>query len=109
MSMPSSSELVATTAGSWPDFSASSMCLRSSRETLPWWARATTGAAPVAIADCAMHLGRQPSAADPRGGAAASTVSARAAAISLSRAQSRSASRRELAKTIVDRCAVIRS
>ena len=48
MSMPSSRLEVATTAGSWPDLSASSMCLRSSRETLPWWARAITGGAPVA-------------------------------------------------------------
>ena len=54
MSMPSSTSSVATTAGSWPDLSSSSMCLRSSRETLPWWARATSGAAPVAAGDCAM-------------------------------------------------------
>ena len=54
MSMPSSSELVATTAGSRPDLSASSICLRSSLETLPWWARATTGAAPPAAPDWAM-------------------------------------------------------
>ena len=49
MSMPSSRLEVATTAGSWPDLSASSICLRSSRETLPWWARATTGGAPPAL------------------------------------------------------------
>ena len=39
---------VATTAGRSPALSASSMCLRSSRETEPWWARAITGAAPAA-------------------------------------------------------------
>ena len=36
MSMPSSSDAVATTAGSWPSFSASSVSCRSSRARLPW-------------------------------------------------------------------------
>ena len=40
MSMPSSRLDVATTAGSRPDFSASSISDRCSRDTLPWWARA---------------------------------------------------------------------
>ena len=39
MSMPSSSELVATRAGSRPAFSSSSIASRCSRATLPWWAR----------------------------------------------------------------------
>ncbi len=64
MSMPSSRLLVATTAGRSPALSASSMCLRSSRETEPWWARATTGAAPAAIPDSAMiSAGVRPPAA----------------------------------------------
>ena len=40
MSMPSSRLLVATTAGSAPDLSASSISTRCSRLTDPWWARA---------------------------------------------------------------------
>ncbi len=36
MSMPSSRLEVATTAGRRPDFSASSICARSSLETEPW-------------------------------------------------------------------------
>src|SRR5262245_24812878 len=69
MSMPSSSELVATTAGRRPALRSSSMTLRCSRLTEPWWARASPPPA-----------------------------------ISLRRAQTRSASRRELANTIVERC-----
>ncbi len=41
MSMPSSSDEVATTAGSCPDFSASSTTARCSRDTEPWCALAT--------------------------------------------------------------------
>ena len=41
MSMPSSRLEVATTAGSRPDFSASSTIARCSRDTEPWWAAAT--------------------------------------------------------------------
>ena len=50
MSMPSSSDEVATTAGSRPDFSASSTSARCSRDTDPWWAEATgdLGGAPAA-------------------------------------------------------------
>ena len=40
MSMPSSSEEVATRQGSSPDFSRSSTISRSSRASEPWWARA---------------------------------------------------------------------
>ncbi len=39
MSMPSSSELVATSAGSRPALSSSSISRRCSRAMLPWWAR----------------------------------------------------------------------
>jgi hypothetical protein len=49
MSMPSSSDEVATTAGSRPDFSSSSTSARCSRDTEPWWARATTGGAPSPV------------------------------------------------------------
>ena len=41
MSMPSSSEEVATMHGRVPALSASSTSLRASRESEPWWARAT--------------------------------------------------------------------
>ena len=41
MSMPSSSDEVATMQGSLPALSASSTSLRASRESEPWWARAT--------------------------------------------------------------------
>ena len=74
MSMPSSSELVATTAGRRPALRSSSISVRCSRLTEPWWARA-------------------------------SSVSAS----SLRLAQSRSARRRELANTIVERWARISS
>ena len=43
MSMPSSSELVATSAGSLPAFSASSISSRCSRAIEPWWARQLDG------------------------------------------------------------------
>ena len=93
MSMPSSRLEVATTAGSRPAFSASSISVRSCRETDPWCARAMTTAS---------------ASASPPGTPPAATK-ARSVASSLSRPHSRSASRRELANTIVDRCAWIRS
>ncbi len=82
MSMPSSRLLVATTQGSRPRLRSSSISARCSLETEPWWAFAMIGV---------------------------SSSSLRSPAISLSRAVSLSASRRELAKTIVDRWASIRS
>ncbi len=42
MSMPSSSELVATRHFSRPDFSSSSISVRASRDSEPWWERATS-------------------------------------------------------------------
>ena len=49
MSMPSSSDAVATTAGRRPCFSAVSVCCRISSDTLPWWARTLAYAAIVVI------------------------------------------------------------
>ncbi len=104
MSMPSSSEEVATTAGSRPALSASSISPRCSLDTEPWWARASSGTAPGEAPDCAMICAGWTS--PPAGQLAPVT---RSSWISLSRAHSRSASRRELANTIVDRCASTRS
>ena len=58
MSMPSSSELVATTAGSSPALSSDSVRVRSARLIEPWCARARMVAAsrvsmPTAVPDCA--------------------------------------------------------
>ena len=98
MSMPSSRLLVATTQGSRPRLRSSSISARCSLDTDPWCAFAITGLAPWETPDCAMICA---------GGSW--SVSSRSLAISLSRAVSRSASRRELAKTIVERCWPIRS
>ena len=54
MSMPSSSEEVATTARSRPDLSASSMIARRSLDTDPWWAMASSGGAPRETSDGTM-------------------------------------------------------
>ena len=59
MSMPSSRLLVATTAGRSPRLSASSISLRCSRETLPWWARASSGGSTVRRAGLCHQLGRR--------------------------------------------------
>ncbi len=113
MSMPSSRLEVATTAGSWPALSASSISARSSRETEPWWARATSAGAPAATPACAISsAGARPPPARPPPAAlvrASSAASARSAASSFSRPHRRSASRREFANTIVDLCCSIRS
>ena len=45
MSIPSSSELVATRHFSRPDFSSSSISVRASRDSDPWWERATSSSA----------------------------------------------------------------
>ena len=90
---------VATTAGSRPAFSASSIRARCSRDTEPWWARATsTGAAARAPApDSAISSAggrasaRRAPCLGPLGGELVEPGG-----------QSRSASRRELANTIVD-------
>src|ERR1700730_11201765 len=51
MSMPSSSDDVATTHGSRPDFRSSSTPLRCSRDIEPWCALASTGGAPYPTPD----------------------------------------------------------
>ena len=87
------------------------MSWRCSLLTEPWWARASTAGAPGRGARLRHHLRRGAAAGMPRGSAsgglvalrASRMVSSRSSQISLSRAVSRSASRRELAKTRVDR------
>ena len=49
MSMPSSSELVATTQRIRPVFSASSTIARCSLDTEPWWARAKSETVPASV------------------------------------------------------------
>ena len=121
MSMPSSRLDVATTAGSRPALSSSSMSARCSLLTEPWCARASTGGAPAEAPDCAMicagvragpgmraagAAGRRAASrpAPPSPSARPAASASRSAQISLSRAVSRSASRRELANTSVERC-----
>ena len=81
MSIPSSSELVATRHGSSPAFSSSSTFVRSSRASEPWCARA-------------ISAGADPSARPPSS----------CAASSFRRSATRSAERRLLTKTIVEWC-----
>ena len=115
MSMPSSRLEVATTAGSRPALSASSISARSCRDTDPWCARATSGGRARRRARLRHDLGRRSpfaraqASASPAASAASPAASARSAASSFSRPHSRSASRRELANTIVDLCCSIRS
>ena len=85
MSIPSSSELVATRHGSSPAFSSSSTFVRSSRASEPWWARAISTARRRAV---------------PR-----PAPSSLRAASSFSRSATRSAERRLLTNTIVELCA----
>ena len=82
MSMPSSRLEVATTAGSRPALSASSISVRSCRDTEPWCARAMITSSTSALA---ASPGMPPAA-----------TNARSAASSLSRPHSRSASRRRV-------------
>ena len=108
MSMPSSSELVATTAGRRPALSSDSVRVRSARLIEPWCARARIVAAsrvstPTAVPDCA-------GTAAARSVAGSGTSSPeRSAQTSFIRAVSRSAPRRELVNTRVDRCSATRS
>ena len=108
MSMPSSSELVATTAGSSPALSSDSVRVRSARLIEPWCARARMVAAcrvsmPTAVPDCA-------GTAAARSVAGSGTSSPeRSAQTSFIRAVRRSAPRRELVNTSVDRCSATRS
>jgi len=98
MSMPSSSELVATRHGSSPALSSSSTFVRSSRASEPWWARAiSTGGV------SAWSAGPAPASAPAP--LAASRAACSCAASSLSRSATRSAERRLLTNTIVELCA----
>ena len=92
MSMPSSSDEVATRQGSSPDFSRSSTTRRSSRASEPWWARATYSGSPRPAASA----GRPPF-----------PFSASSAASSFRRTARRSAPRRLFTNTIVERCSRI--
>ncbi len=96
---------MATTALRRPVFSSSSMIARCSLDTEPWWARAMTSGAPREAPLCAISCA---GGFTSPGGGSASPVS-RSQATSLSRCVRRSASRRELENTIVERCASIRS
>lgn len=96
MSMPSSRLEVATTAGRRPAFRSSSTRARCSLETEPWWARAMTGGAPWAAPEPPMSWAG--ACASARG-----SPVARSYAISFSRLHRRSARRRELANTMVER------
>ena len=105
MSMPSSSEDVATTQGSRPPLSSSSTSVRCSRDIDPWWAFATVGADPPPTPDCpTASAGKEPPCAPPSAASRSCAPSASSAARSLSLEVSRSARRREFANTIVDRC-----
>ena len=78
------------------------MRARCSLETEPWWALAMMVSAPCDCPDWAITCaGETPPASR--------ATPARAVAISLSRAVSRSARRRELANTMVERCCSMRS
>ena len=87
MSIPSSSELVATRHGSSPAFSSSSTFVRSSRASEPWWARAISRGAGAALRAASL----------PRLGVLR-------AASSFRRSATRSAERRLLTKMIVELC-----
>ena len=94
MSMPSSSDEVATRQGSCPDFRSSSTTWRSSWASEPWWARATsTGASTV---DRGSRC--------PACSVAGSSCSGSSLASSFSRFARRSAPRRLLTKMIVELC-----
>ncbi len=104
MSIPSSSDEVATTARSRPDLSASSIIARRSLDTEPWCAIARSVGAPRVTSDGTMIC-----AGGRAGGSGSEPGATSSAWISLRRAVSRSARRRELTNTIVERCAVTRS
>lgn len=103
MSMPSSSDEVATTHGSSPAFSSRSTCRRFSFDTDPWCAFAMMAGAPVDISAVEPRSERMGAA-----GASASTPRAmpmRLAYRSFRRAVSFSHSPREFTNTMVVRCA----
>ena len=67
MSMPSSSELVATMAGSRPALSASSIWTRCSRASEPWWARTSSSPASSLSLLASRSASRRRVAEDDRG------------------------------------------
>jgi hypothetical protein len=115
MSMPSSSDEVATSPRSWPDLSWSSISSRRSRDSEPWWAMTSSGPAsccpdPVPSAAPAAASARAASSSSPSSPWARRSASRRRSAwSSFSFAASRSASRRALTKMRVERCSRTRS
>ena len=106
MSMPSSSELVATRHGSSPAFSSSSTFVRSSRASEPWCARAISSGATGRVGDGSLEFGRGSAPARDRPPTAESHLRLRSfAASSFRRSATRSAERRLLTNTIVELCA----
>ena len=104
MSMPSSSDDVATTARSSPDFSSASVSALSSLLTLPWWARAMSVAAVPARALLAIIC-----AGSRRSGGLKASGWCSCAYSSLILLVRRSAVRRELTNTRVERAPMILS
>ncbi|CAM3902131.1 hypothetical protein ISCU110981_19520 [Isoptericola cucumis] len=120
MSMPSSSDDVATTAGRRPALSSDSVRVRSTRLIDPWWARASTGTsapgAPSGDVPASCTAGMPTDTPDWACTCAAcwvpgsgSSIPERSAHSSFTRAVRRSAPRRELVNTSVERCSATRS
>ncbi len=129
MSMPSSSDEVATRPLSRPDLSSSSITRRCSRASEPWWALTSSGTSAVGTSSSAavgpsgppgpapastspIDTGGRPMASPPDHPAAGTSPRASAscsAASSLRRVASRSASRRALTKISVERWARTRA
>ncbi len=101
MSMPSSSEEVATRQGSWPDFSISSTRVRSSWESEPWWARAISTCSSGSPVSSWRALA---ASSWPPCSVAGSSPSPSPLASSFRRLARRSEARRLLTKMIVEVC-----
>ncbi len=104
MSIPSSSEDVATRQGSFPDFRSSSTISRSSWASEPWWARAISSKTPATSS--APPPGVR--GVDPSCSVAGSSCSGSSLCSSFRRLASRSAPRRLLTKMIVEVCSSTR-
>jgi hypothetical protein len=85
-----------------PAFSSPSISARCSLLTDPWWARASTAGAPADAPAWAITSAGRTAPESGRSAASGKPATSRSCQISLSRAVSRSASRRELAKTSVE-------
>ena len=105
MSMPSSSEDVATTQGSSPAFSSRSTCRRFSFDTEPWWAFAMISGAPCASSLVDPRSERRCDDGPPSAWPPGAMRPSRFAYSSFSRAVSFSHSPREFTNTMVVRCA----